>query len=403
MTRMSETHSPIPSVASGYMPKQRLAVSGLFLMHGLFMGAWAPKIPESAARLGLTPSTLGMLIFAFGIGSLIMMPIAGIQIAKHGSAVVSKVGALLFATTMLLVTLAPNVPAGAVAVFLLGGLAGAFDVGMNSNAVEVEKAMKRSIMSSCHGYWSVGAFIGSSTGGILIEQIGVLGHTLVLTAVAVSILAVSWPIIMPDQPHAAHVREKLKLPTSPLPWLIGIMALFSMIPEGAVLDWGALYLRNELNASIALSGFAFGSFALTMSIMRFGGDYVRDWLGAVKTLQICTVLAIVGMGLAAIVPDAYVAILGFGIAGLGISNMVPIAFSAAGNLPGYAKGVALSVVTFLGYSGALFVPSIIGFIAERTGFQTIYLGLPLLLLVVLLLSPLAKHADNVKSGGVDPA
>jgi fucose permease len=176
------------------------------------------------------------------------------------------------------------------------------------------------------------------------------------------------------------------------------MALFSMIPEGAVLEWGALYLRNELNATVALSGFAFGAFALTMSIMRFGGDFVRDWLGAVRTLQICTVLAIIGMLLAAIAPNAQLAIVGFGICGLGISNMVPIAFSAAGNLPGYAKGVALSVVTFLGYSGALFVPSIIGFIAERTGFQTIYMGLPALLVVVLILSPLAIHADTVGAG-----
>jgi fucose permease len=135
-----------------------------------------------------------------------------------------------------------------------------------------------------------------------------------------------------------------------------------------------------------------------MSIMRFGGDFVRDWLGAVRTLQICTVLAIIGMLLAAIAPNAQLAIVGFGICGLGISNMVPIAFSAAGNLPGYAKGVALSVVTFLGYSGALFVPSIIGFIAERTGFQTIYMGLPALLVVVLILSPLAIHADTVGSG-----
>ncbi|MEN9895803.1 MAG: hypothetical protein RIR97_1655, partial [Pseudomonadota bacterium] len=157
---MSETESPTQTLAPGYMPKERLAVSGLFLMHGLFMGAWSPKIPEFAERLGLTPSTLGMLIFAFGVGSLVMMPIAGVQIARHGSAVVTKIGAMLFATTMLMVTLAPNIATGAVAVFLLGGLAGAFDVGMNSNAVEVEKAMKRSIMSSCHGYWSIGAFIG---------------------------------------------------------------------------------------------------------------------------------------------------------------------------------------------------------------------------------------------------
>ena len=392
---MAEPNTLIRTIAPGYMPKERLAVSLLFLMHGIYMGAWSPKIPEFASRLSLSPSMLGMLIFAFGIGSLVMMPIAGIQIAKHGSAYVSKLGALLFSSTMLMVTLAPNVATGTIAVFLLGGLAGAFDVGMNSNAVIVEKAMKRSIMSSCHGYWSIGAFIGAGTGGILMQSIGVIGHAIALTAFALVILAISWSLIMPDTPHPSEHKERAKLPMTPLPWLIGIMALFSMIPEGAVLDWGALYLRNELNGSVALSGFAFGSFALTMSIMRFGGDFVRDLLGAVKTLQMCTVLAIIGMAIAGMAPNAEMAIIGFGICGLGISNMVPIAFSAAGNLPGYAQGVALSLVTFLGYSGALFAPSIIGFIAEHTGFKTIYLGLPVLMTIVLVLSPLAKHADNV--------
>ena len=116
------------------------------------------------------------------------------------------------------------------------------------------------------------------------------------------------------------------------------------------------------------------AFALTMSVVRFGGDFIRDRLGAVRTLQICTVLAMIGMLVAGVAPNAIVAMIGFGICGLGISNMVPIAFSAAGNLPGYARGVALSVVTFLGYSGALFAPSIIGFIAEHTGFKSIFLG-----------------------------
>jgi len=392
---MAEPNSLNSSTKSGYMPKERLAVSLLFLMHGVYMGAWSPKIPEFASRLALSPSTLGMLIFAFGVGSLVMMPIAGVLIAKHGSAYVSKLGAQLFSTTMMMVTLAPNVATGAIAVFLLGGLAGAFDVGMNSNAVMVEKAMKRSIMSSCHGYWSIGAFIGAGTGGILMQTIGVTGHAVVLTGFALLLLGIAWPMIMPDKPHPTEHKEKVKLPMSPLPWLIGIMALFSMIPEGAVLDWGALYLRNELSGSVALSGFAFGSFALTMSVMRFGGDFVRDSLGAVRTLQMCTILAIIGMVIAGIAPNAEMAIIGFGICGLGISNMVPIAFSAAGNLPGYAQGVALSLVTFLGYSGALFAPSIIGFIAEHTGFKAIYLGLPVLMTVVLLLSPLAKHADSV--------
>ena len=381
------------SFAKTYFPSTRLAVSGLFLLNGTFAGAWAPKIPEFASRLDLSESGLGLMIMCFGIGSLVLMPIAGILIAHFGTTRTVKGATILFLTTMLLLSIAPNIPVGAVAIFFFGGLMGAMDVSMNGNAVEVEKSMRRAIMSSCHAFWSLGAFIGASTGGFLIETMGVMGHALLLTGLGIVALVFIWPFVLHDAPHPSEERQKVRLPMTLLPWLIGIMALFSMVPEGAILDWGALYMRDELGASLALSGFAFGAFSLTMAVMRFAGDHVRDRFGAVRTLRFCTVMAIIGMVIAGQAPNAYIAMVGFALCGIGISNMVPIAFSAAGNLPGFAQGVALSVATVMGYSGSLFAPSVIGFIAEHTGFAIIFTLLPVLFIVVLLLSRHAIHAD----------
>ena len=175
------------------------------------------------------------------------------------------------------------------------------------------------------------------------------------------------------------------------------MALFSMIPEGAVLDWSALYLQQELGASVEAAGFAFAAFSATMAVMRFSGDAIRDRLGAVLTLRLSTVVAGTGLLTAAFAGSVPVAASGFALAGLGIANMVPIAFSAAGNLPGLAAGVGISAVSFMGYSGLLFAPSLIGFIAKHTGLGPIYVGLPLLYIVVLALSGLARHADPARS------
>ncbi len=381
------------SFARSHFPPMRIAVSGLFLLNGTFAGAWAPRIPEFASRLGLSEGGLGLMIMCFGIGSLILMPIAGLLIARFGTARTVKGATLMFLPTMVLVSLAPTIPLGALAIFLFGGLMGAMDVAMNGNAVEVEKAMRRAIMSSCHAFWSLGAFLGATTGGVLMGALGVTGHAVLLTLSGAALLAVLRPHILRDAPHPGEARQKVRLPTTPLPWLIGLMALFGMIPEGAILDWGALYMRNELGASLALSGFAFGTFSLTMAVMRFAGDHVRDRFGAVKTLRACTVFAFIGMVVAGTAPDPYVAMVGFALCGVGISNMVPIAFSAAGNLPGFAQGVALSVATVMGYSGSLFAPSIFGFIAEHIGFAMIFTLLPALFVVILLLSRHAVHAD----------
>jgi MFS family permease len=324
-----------------------------------------------------------------------MMPIAGAQIAGRGSKVVVKVTGVLLLPSLIALTIAPDVLTGAVALFLFGGFVGAMDVAMNANAVAVEKSMRRAIMSSCHAFWSLGGLIGSALGGFLISRLNVLGHAEVATVLSLIFLAAAWPMIFSDQPHPSEKKPKARLPLIPLPWLLGMMALFCMVPEGAVLDWGALYLRQELGASVTLSGFGFAAFSLTMAVMRFGGDLIRDRLGAVKTLRVSTVFAIAGMLMASLSPDAAIAILGFALCGIGISNMVPIAFSAAGNIPGLQPGIGISVVTTMGYSGMLVAPSAIGFAAEHIGFAAVFMVLPVLLLIVLALSNLARYADGI--------
>ncbi|CAN7607938.1 MFS transporter [Rhizobium leguminosarum] len=394
-----DSHVSTRGARSGFITRSRAAVSLLFLMNGFVVGCWAPKIPDFAERLALTKFELGLMILVFGVGSLVMMPIAGAQIAKHGSRVAVQVLAVCLLPLLLALTLAPNVLTGAISLFLFGGFIGAMDVAMNANAVSVEKSMRRAIMSSCHAFWSLGGLIGSGLGGIVISRFSILGHAQLATVLAAIFLAVAWPMILADPPHPDTKKEKTKLPMVPLPWLLGLMALFSMVPEGAVLDWGALYLRQEMDASVALSGLGFAAFSATMAIMRFGGDLVRDRLGGVKTLRICTLFAIVGLLLAGLAPNAELAILGFACCGIGISNMVPIAFSAAGNIPGLKPGIAISVVTTIGYSGMLVAPSLIGFVAEHIGFAVVFMALPVLLIVVLLLSKLAHYADGTTGGG----
>jgi MFS family permease len=387
------------AVKSGFLPRSRIGVSLLFLMNGFIVGCWAPKIPEFAERLELSKFQLGLMILVFGVGSLTMMPIAGAQIARHGSRIVAKVTAICLLPALLALTLAPNVVTGALSLFLFGGFIGAMDVAMNASAVAVEKSMRRAIMSSCHAFWSLGGLIGSGLGGYVIAELGVFVHAELATVLAALFLAIAWTMIFADQPHPDEKKEKTRLPLAPLPWLIGLMALFSMVPEGALLDWGALYLRQDMGASVTSSGLGFAAFSLTMSIMRFGGDLVRDRLGGVTTLRICTLFAIAGTLTTGLAPNAAVAIIGFALCGIGISNMVPIAFSAAGNIPGLKPGIGISVVTTLGYSGMLVAPSAIGFVAEHIGFSVVFMALPVLLLVVLVLSKLARYADGISGGG----
>lgn len=392
-----------PAAARSVVSPERAAVSLIFFANGFIIGSWAPKIPEFASRLDLDESELGLMILCFGLGSLCAMAVVGVLIGRQGSKSVTRFLAAAATPSLLALTLAPSIWSAALTLFALGGLLGGMDVAMNANAVEVEKRERRAIMSSCHGFWSLGGLVGAGLGGVLVATSGVHVHALFVTFLVGIAVAIAWPRIFADPPPAPPADADA--PQSRLPrrglaglgatvWLTGAICLIMMTPEGAILDWGALYMREELGANPALSGLAFAALSAAMALMRFLGDMVRDRFGAVTTFRASSLLAIAGLCLAGLASSPGWAVAGFAITGLGLANTVPIAFSAAGNLPGLPQGLAISIVTFMGYSGILVAPSIIGFIAEQTGFAVIYLGLPVLIAVALLFSGMMRHADR---------
>ncbi|MDQ8726488.1 MFS transporter [Bradyrhizobium sp. LHD-71] len=382
---------PLAAAARG-----RWAVATMFLVNGFLVGSWAPQIPSVLTRLEITESTLGLLILCFGLGALSSMPWSGYLMAKHGTRNVLRFFASIATLGLLAVALAPNVWLAAVALGLFGGMIGTMDVAMNANAVVVERKLTRAIMSSSHGFWSLGGFAGGGAGGIIIQNFGHLQHAALVTVIAIAAVACALPHLIAEDRPVAHEHAKFALPRTAIVYLIGLIALCVMVPEGAVLDWAALYLQQELGSDLAIAGFAFAGFSGTMATMRFLGDGVRSRFGAVQTFRISGVIAAASMLAAALSPWPWLAIAAFACCGLGIANMVPIAFSAGGNQSGMASGTGMAIVTTMGYSGILLAPSAIGFAAERTGFGPVFIALSGLLFVVCLMAPLVRAADLPK-------
>jgi fucose permease len=371
----------------------RWAVAAMFFANGFLTGSWAPQIPVFLTRLEITEFTLGLLILVFGLGALAAMPWCGWLIHRYGSRAVLRLFAVFCSFALLAVALAGNVAAATVTMFLFGALIGGMDVAMNANAVAVEGRLRRAIMSSSHGFWSLGGFAGGGMGGIAIQQYGHVAHAAVVTVLTVLVVAVALQHVLAEDVQPVSHKAPYALPRRAAVYLTGVIALFSMIPEGAVLDWAALYLQQELGSDIAVAGFAFAAFSAAMALMRFLGDGVRNRFGAVTTLRVSSLVAAAGMFGAGFAPNAWVAIGAFALSGIGIANMVPIAFSAAGNHHGVAAGAGLSTVTLMGYSGILVAPSAIGFIGERTDFAPVFVALSLLLVTVFLMAGNARVAD----------
>lgn len=381
----------IPTAVSS---RPRWAVAAMFFANGFILGGWAPQIPLFLTRLSITETTLGLLLVGFGLGALVAMPTAGWFISRYGSRATLTVAAIACAPALLMVVASPNLAAAATAFIAFGAVFGGMDVTMNANAVEVERHLDRAIMSSSHGFWSLGGFAGGASGGLMIQHFGPLGHAAIVSVIAMLLVLVALPHIVGDDRPAKEERVSASLPRGFTIYLLGVIALFAMIPEGSVVDWGALFLAQDFGASVATGGFGYAAFAGAMALMRFAGDGIRNRFGGVKTLRVSAVIAAAAMLGAALAPNAEIAIGFFAIAGLGIANIVPVVFSAAGNQPGIASGAGMSVVTTMGYSGILVAPSAMGYIGEHIGFASVYAGMAALLAIVALFAGFASAADR---------
>lgn len=378
----------------------RWAVAAMFAANGFVMGCWAPQIPLLLPRHKITEFTLGLLILALGLGAVGAMLFAGRLIGRFGSRRVVLGFALSVVPVLPVVVFSPNLYVLTPAMALMGAMIGCMDVAMNANAVEVERRLGRAIMSSSHGFWSLGGFVGGAAGGWVLEHWGASVQALMAAAGAAVLVLGAMPFILRDMrlpaPADAPREKHPLLPRDATLWLLGVLALFSMVPEGAVLDWAALYLKEELGSDLSTAALGFAFFSAAMALMRFAGDSVRNRFGAVNTLRYSGLIAAAGMLGGALAPTDALAIASFFVAGLGIANTVPIMFSAAGNHPGLAPGAGLAAVTMFGYSGILVAPSTIGFVAEHVGFRFTYAALAVLLLIVAALAGSARAADGVR-------
>jgi MFS family permease len=368
--------------------RARVAVSAAFLIHSTVSGTWAPRLPAIKESLGLSDGELGTALVGLAVGLVIGTRVAGAPVDRFGSRPVMRVGFPLLAATLVLPALADSLVALFLCLFVLGLASGALDVAMNAQGIEVERHLGRPILSGLHGLWSVGLGIGA---GMAALAAAIDAEPLEHFAVVAVVLAVASLVFLrgllaartrePGEPEEEHVTVRWTVALV----LLGVIAFCSFVGEGAASDWSAVYMTQELGSSEALGAVAFAAFAVTMAIARFAADPLRGRLGNVVLARGGSLIAAVGLGLALLIHEPAAAIAGFALLGLGLAPVVPIAFSAAGDLDPRATGRLVGRVATLGYVGSVAGPIMIGWLAEATSLRTA-LGLVVVLAVAIAVS-----------------
>lgn len=379
----------------------RIAAKTVYFMLGVGSGTFAANIPRIKENLELTPGALGVALFCCSLGGFVAMQFAAPLIKWLGLRLLLSILAPLFPLVLILIALSNGFAALAVAFALFGGLTSIAGIAINAQAIDIEKAYAKAIMSSFHALFSIGGLAGAAVGGFMAaHHLSILQS---MTIIAVSLTAIGIMLIAKifdvtkynfeddhtviEKPHKHHKANWWRQVL-----LIGSLIFICYLTEGAIADWSAIYMKEEHAAGPFIAVLAYIIFNACMTIGRLSGDYIIRRFGSIPTLVGGGLMGVSGLSIGLFAPNVTAALVGFGVVGLGLSVLVPILISMAGNLPGGDRNVAIARASACGSIGLMAGPAIIGFVAESYNLL-IAMILPVVLLAILSAVATMMHSS----------
>lgn len=369
----------------------RASINLLFYINGLVFASWASRLPDLQSKYLFDNHTLGLILLAHSIGAVIAMPGTGWLINRFGSQLMCRISCFVNVLFFLFLPAAIGFWSISFIFFIMGVSAGVLDVSMNAQGVAVESRLNKPIMTFFHAMFSIGMVSGGLLGALAYDQT----WTLFMHFSIASLF--SLVLFLPAYKHLIDLTENQHPSNEPvLVWpkgpiiALGFIAFCCMMGEGAMSDWSTNYMLHSVQCDPGLATFGLIAFASCMTTGRLFGDRGRLLLGDHKILLWGALASLIGILLIISMIHPFVVILGFGIIGLGLSNIVPIVYSLAGSFPDISPGVGIAMSTTIGYSGFMIGPPLIGFLSDAFSLRWAFL-LFLLLFSIMLIIVLSRN------------
>nr|WP_282560241.1 MFS transporter [Providencia alcalifaciens] len=344
-----------------------------FFIAGFSLSCWAPLVPYAQQRIHADSAMLGTILLCLGLGAVIGMPTAGSLAGKVGSKNIILAGVCgLFIALPLLAIVSTPVALG-LTLLLFGASIGATDVAANIHGTEVQNTAGTPLMSGFHGFYSIGGLAGASFVTLLIVS-GLdiriaAGAAALLVLISISLVVNGFLSTRSTEEHPLFVVPKGKVIG------IGVLAMIIFLAEGAMLDWGAIFLIQVKNVSEGVAGTGYVVFAIAMALSRFIGDRVVTIMGE-KAMILCgVILTAMGIFLMTAFSSFEWVLTAMALAGLAAGNVVPVLFSLAGRQKSMPATLAISAASILGYLGVLMGPALIGYAAHFIGLTAAFISL----------------------------
>lgn len=376
-----------------YVQNPRYRATGTcFLVLSILFALWITRIPEVKTRLGLSEGDLGTALFFLPLGALTSMLVITNVIRRLGEGRSSVISLIVYSLTITTPVIMPDFTTLCVALYFTGFSMGWVDISINAVANTLEKEDDVKIMSTSHGFFSLGGIVGGVAGGLLAD----VGLNALPEMISAGLLIIT-AVLLVVAPQIKNIHDasnagsgvQFAIPTRKLLGLSAI-AFCIMMAEGAITDWSTVYLSITLASTDLVAGIGFAVFSAMMTLGRFNGDQLIGRFGHVAVLRTGLSLGSLGL-LLLLIPSIPLAMTGFGLAGLGYSTVIPIIFSQAPKKQPSSPARGLAAVATLGYFGFLIGPVLIGWIAEWIGLGYSFGVLLILTLLALALTRTEKH------------
>jgi MFS family permease len=363
----------------------RLAVKIIFFLNGFAHANYYSRLPRIQEQFQIDAGTLGVVLFSSALGALLAMPFTGWLVVRNGSRKIGLFSVTAYCVLVPLIPVCPGLISLLIVFFLLGVSSGMLDVSMNAQAVMVEQKWGKPIMTSFHAFFSIGMALGAGAGSLFSRmETSLFIHFLSITVLNIIIIVVARFYLLEDKPETKQEGPVFRIPSGALVG-VGLIAFCSMWGEGAMADWSTIYMEKFAKSSMSLAPIGLAAFATAMTIGRLIGDSARLKYGDKRLMVVCGLVSCVGLLISIFFVEPIAVIVGFFIVGIGLSTIVPIAYSIAGNSKELPSSVALGMVTTVGYSGFLLGPPIMGFLADFVTLQFAFLLVLFLFLVMTVL------------------
>jgi len=357
----STTQLAVPDVR-----RARIGVSLIFAAHGAVYGSFATRIPWLQDHRHIGPGLLGVALLAPAVGALLGMPFASRLIHRFGGRRTTRALIVAWCISGALPMLAPDVPVLFLLLMVYGLTSGMADVAMNAQAIPVEHAAGKSIMSGLHGMWSVGGLVASGGGALAAHaNLDARIHLAIVAAVLVVIALIGstrLPANIADEDEEAPPHF-VRPPRAVV--IIGLIAFCALFAEASTSDWCAVYLKKVIGTSAGTAATAYTAFAFTMAASRLTGDFAVRRFGPVKTVRVAGIIGTAGGFMVVLAHNPGLAIAGFALIGLGVAAVFPLAFAAAGHADAQPARAIAGVAT-IAYGAGIAAPGIVGGIAAAS-------------------------------------